>query len=420
MQIRSNAVNLFYFSTIVNGRRFNRALIKLPYQNKYSARAYLEQRYAYMAIDINLLPLWLLYIYNSIEWLRGNELKDEDLSELLHSLGLMLKSGLPIIEALTELSTDSGEKASSLLALDLKDSILSGFNLSEAIDRHGNLIPPTVRYLIKIGESSGTLDKTLMDAASHLKRIVLLKQDTFKIMIYPGFIIATTAATGWFWAIYVLPNIFDMFRQMHIELPKMTLAVMHAITLFDEHATMYSSLMLFVLLVIVLTIKLNERVRYGLYWIAYHAPVTKILVRASAMAFITEYLSLLIASGINLAECLEIMSQSLQNRLYQRKIQEIRAGVLRGNTLSNGLLESEVFPTLVLRLVKVGEHSGNLDYQLRILAEEYSRRFNHTIETISEIVKPLVILIAGAFFIFMVVIFLLPVYDLIKQVSSRP
>jgi general secretion pathway protein F/type IV pilus assembly protein PilC len=113
------------------------------------------------------------------------------------------------------------------------------------------------------------------------------------------------------------------------------------------------------------------------------------------------------------------MAQSLENRMYRRKIQEIRAGVLRGNTLSDGLRESEVFPSLVIRLVKVGEQSGNLDYQLRILAEEFGRRFNHTIDTITEIVKPLVIVIAGAFFIFMVVIFLLPIYDLIKQVSAH-
>ena len=415
----NHIMSLFYYSTIKNARRHTREFIKLPYQNKYSARAYLEQRFADVAIEVTLLPLWMLYIYNAFEWLRGKQLQDEDLAELLHSLGLMLKSGLPIIEALTELSTDSGITASGLLALDLKDSIRSGMSLTEAIDRHGKHIPATVRYLIKIGESSGTLDRTLSDAASHLKRIVLLKQDTHKVLIYPAFIIACTAGTGWFWAVYVLPNIFDMFRQMHVQLPKATLAVMNVIAAYNEHAMLYTELMLFILLVIGVTVKQSEWIRYYLYGMDYHAPVTKILVRASAMAFITEYLSLLIASGINLAECLDIMAQSLENRMYRRKIQEIRAGVLRGNTLSDGMRKSEVFPSLVIRLVKVGEHSGNLDYQLRILAEEFGRRFNHTIDTITEIVKPLVIVIAGAFFIFMVVIFLLPVYDLIKQVSAH-
>ncbi|MDI1292105.1 MAG: type II secretion system F family protein [Methylobacter sp.] len=412
-------MNLFYYSAIENARRHGRAFIKLPYASKYSARAYLEQRFTGAAIEVIQLPLWILYLYNAIEWIRGRQLQDEDLAELLHSLGLMLKSGLPIIEALTELADDGGLNAGSLLALDLRDSIRSGMSVTETIDRYGKNIPPTVRYLIKIGESSGTLDRTLLDSAAHLKRIVLLKQDTYKVMIYPAFIIATTAATAWFWAVYVLPNVFDMFRQMHVQLPATTVAVMKAIHVYNQHATLYTELILFIVLLTVLTVRQSEWLRYNLYRLAYHAPVTKILVRASAMAFITEYLSLLIASGINLAECLEIMAQSLENRMYRQKIKDIRAGVLRGNTLSNGLRESGVFPGLVVRLVKVGEQSGNLDYQLRVLAEEFGRRFNYTISTITEIVKPLVILIAGAFFIFMVVVFLLPIYDLIKQVSAR-
>ena len=415
----ANATNLFYYCTILNAQRTSRAFIKLPYHSKYSARIHLEQRFPEAAIEITLLPLWMLYVYNAVQWLRGRKLKDEDLAELLHSLGLMLKSGLPIIDALTELAADSSLSSTGLLALDLREAIRSGLTIAEAIDRHGKQISPTVRYLIKIGETSGTLDRTLLDAAAHLKRLVLLKQDTYKALIYPTFIIACITAAGWFWAVYVLPNVFDMFRQMHVQLPTTTLAVMNAVYAYNEHAVLYTELIIAVCLAIIFAFTHNEWLRYHLYRVAYHVPIAKTLVRASAMAFITEYLSLLIASGINLADCLDIMSKSLENRMYRSKIQEIRAGVLRGNTLSSGLRESGVFPSLVVRLVNVGEQSGNLDYQLRILAEEFGRRFKYTIDTITEVVKPLVILIAGAFFIFMVVVFLLPIYDLIRQVSTR-
>jgi len=88
---------------------------------------------------------------------------------------------------------------------------------------------------------------------------------------------------------------------------------------------------------------------------------------------------------------------------------------MRGNPLSRELARAQVFPPLMVRLVGVGEQSGTLDTQLRTLADEYRNRLNHTVGTLAEIIKPAVLILAGGLFVFVVVVFLLPVYDLIAQ-----
>lgn len=159
--------------------------------------------------------------------------------------------------------------------------------------------------------------------------------------------------------------------------------------------------------------------RHAFYTLAYHLPISRTLVRTSALAFIAEYLALLSASGINLLDCMTILEGAVSNSVYRKRIQQVRAGIGRGNSLSSELAKARVFPPMMVRLVAVGEQSGTLDRQLKILAADYSRKLNHVVGTLAEIMKPAVLLLAGGLFIFVVVVFLLPVYDLIAQ-STRP
>jgi len=141
-----------------------------------------------------------------------------------------------------------------------------------------------------------------------------------------------------------------------------------------------------------------------------------VLIRSSSLAFITEYLSLLISSGINIVDSLEVLERSIKNEVYRDKIRQVREGVSRGNSLSEEIKARKTFPGFVIRMISVGEQSGSLDTQLRYLAEEYRSRFDHIVASISEIIKPLVMIIAGGLFILMIVALFLPIYQLVGQV----
>jgi general secretion pathway protein F/type IV pilus assembly protein PilC len=138
------------------------------------------------------------------------------------------------------------------------------------------------------------------------------------------------------------------------------------------------------------------------------------------MAFITEHLALLISAGVDITRSLGVLERSLSDEYYKTRIAKVRVAVDRGDMLSSAMQQVGGFPPMALRMIGVGEESGSLDAQLSHLAGEYRQRLARLIASLSEIIKPVIILAAGAFFVLLVVALLLPMYDLIRQASLAP
>ncbi|MBD3767422.1 MAG: type II secretion system F family protein [Gammaproteobacteria bacterium] len=390
---------------------------RLPFSNEMSARYYLEQRWrGNVIVRLWMLPSWLEGVYGLIHHLFQPQLKREEVADFFRNVAIMIKSGIPLFTAIEDLATEESSFAVQKLAKDLLESLKSGASFSESIERHSDVIPQTVLHLVRIGESSGTLDRTLMDAAQHLKRVDKIIRDSKRAMIYPAFVFITILAAAVFWISYVIPNISDLFRQMRVDLPHITQAVLN----FSEHFTQYIlsiSILLFVLVFTVYyLIKNNAAVRYQWHRLVISLPISRVLVNASTLAFITEYLSLLTASGLSMIDSLQVLERSIRNEVYRRSISQMLEGVARGNSLSSEMKQNKLYPRFVVRMISVGEESGRLDSQLAYLAEEYRERFNHVVASISEIIKPLVMLVAGALFLLLIVALFLPIYQLVSQV----
>jgi general secretion pathway protein F/type IV pilus assembly protein PilC len=173
------------------------------------------------------------------------------------------------------------------------------------------------------------------------------------------------------------------------------------------------------LLAAYLSIKLVPRIRLRFHRLLTRLPITGKIVRASNLAFIAEYFSLFTASGVDIMKSLETLQSAVKNDFYREKIAAIRGGLERGNTLTTEFGRSNVFPSFVVRMINVGEQSGNLAEQLQYVADDYRRRLNDIVERIAEITKPVAILIVGGFFIFIIVALFLPIYHLVGQISTR-
>jgi len=412
-----NALNFRYvFYRVVSAQGKARlGLSKLPVDDFSAAHLLVERREHAVILHLSVLPSWVIPFFDSFALLLRRSIALPLLAEFLHSLGLMLRSGLPIDMALEDLSKDATQPALKSMTRDLLAGVQAGNTLSSRMVFYSHQLPATVRHLVDIGERSGNLDRVLMDAAEHLGRITALRQDVYRALIYPAFVVVTIVCAALFWVYYVLPDLANMFQQMGAHLPPLTQSVMRGVEWTRELLAAYGYWVLCALVLFPLLLSRVQRVRAGFFWLAYRLPISRTLVRTSSMAFISEYLALLVAAGINLLEGLAILEEATRNEVYRKAIRQAREGVQRGNSLSRELERSGVFSPLMIRLINVGEQSGNLDGQLRTLADEYRRRLNHLVSTLAEVIKPVILLLAGGLFIFVVVVFLLPVYDLIAQ-----
>ncbi len=407
----------FYHKILLQSGKTERGISKLLMENERSAQVYLEKRRDAVILNLILLPTWFAYIYDFWNRIRGNYINKEALAEFFHNVAVMLKAGIPIFTAIEEMTSKDSDPKIRELATNLLESMRSGQTFAESLDKHADTIPKTVRHLAYIGETSGNQDRTLNDAAEHMNRIVSITRDTKRAMIYPAFVFASIIGATIFWLYYVVPNISDLFKHMQVELPKITQITVAFSNHIHDYFFLY--LLLFFILVIILIglYKYNQPFRYRVHKLLFRLPISRTIIKSSGLAFITEYLSLLISSGVEIVTSLKIIESSITNEVYKEKIAQVRQGVMRGNALTDELRAAEVFPSFVLRLTSIGEQTGTLDKQLSYLAEEYRKRFEHTVASINEIIQPLVIIFAGLLFILMIVALFLPVYKLIGQVG---
>lgn len=393
-------------------------LVPLPVHDPVSARLLLERRSGGTVLGLYVLPFFLVPVLDFLRQFLVRRLPADELGHFFHGLGVMLRAGIPMDKALAELDQPDSPRRLRTIARHLLANVRAGQLLSEGLRQFEPSFPVTVRALVGIGEQSGAMDRVLIDAGEHLKRIHSISQDIRKAMIYPAFVLTAVLGAALFWVYYVLPDLSLMFLQMGVKLPETTLFVISTVRAAGNLLVDTPVHVLVILIVALMLVLRSEGVKYGLFWLAYHLPASRTIVRASSMAFITEYLALLYGAGVNIVEALRVLEVSIGNRLFRRKLGEVRAGILRGSSLSAELERARVFPRLVIRLTSIGEQSGDLEGQLRVLADEYRRRQRIMIESLAEVLKPLVIAVAGGFFIFIVVVFMLPIYSLISQTAN--
>jgi general secretion pathway protein F/type IV pilus assembly protein PilC len=399
-----------------NGR-VSGGVIALPYEDDLAVRTHFEQR-GMTVIFIRRLSAVLGALYAVWKSVTQTQIKKELLVEFLRNVAIMLASGIPVSSAVKDSVSAQESRALAVIIEDIQMSFQAGLSFSEAIERHPDVFPETVRYLVRIGEETGTLDRTLKDAADHLSRMKKISGDAKKVMIYPSFVLAATLVATIYWLYYVVPNVLSLFVSMQVKLPAITVMLKNVSDFMLVYIVHVIVGIAATLGLCVLTVKKNQKIRYQFHFLLLRMPVSRVLVSSSNLAFITEYFSLLVGAGVSILTSLEILAGSVKHEVYKKKLNEIRNGLILGNTLADEFAKAAVFPGLVERMIAVGEQSGRLTEQLAYLANEYRQRFNDVVDNLGEIIKPVSILVVGGIFIFILSALFLPIYQLIGTVGK--
>jgi type II secretory pathway component PulF len=396
----------------------------IPLEMPSSARAWLERTHEHsIVVRLHKLPLWLATIgHRALRMVRG-DVKPEEVAALLRDLAVMTGAGIPIREAIRS-CIDDGEVDSSAHVIrvckQLSEDLDAGNSLSTAVQRQADVFPSTVCGLVLIGEESGNLSDMLLEASSHMARVLTLRANAKQALIYPALSLLAVLGAGAFWIVYVLPNLVQLFKQLNAKLPPFTVRVLEIAQWLSDHATALFFVTAVAVVSALLVWRLSERVRKGAFTVMHRLPIVRGILVASGIAFFSEYLGILVRSGIDIVGSLKILEQAQVDAYYVDRIVRMRAEVERGTRLSASMRHVGGFPSLLVRMISVGEESGSLDKQLGHVAEEYAVRLQRLVGTLGEVIKPLMIVIVGGVLLVLIVALLLPVYDLIGQTMAIP
>jgi type II secretory pathway component PulF len=410
-------MNYFRYKLVGPNGRPSSGLIKLPYQDEISTAAYLE-RNGSMAIHVTKLGKLGSFLPKLNSLRLSRRLKRKDQAKLLNNLSLLLRSGMPLNTALEELAQSMDHPGIISNIKDIVSAVQGGMSFSEAAGKFSDIFTETVICLIRIGEETGRLDEMLKNAAEHVNRMHTIISDTQRALLYPMFVLFSMGIGLVFWLYYVVPKILDLFKQMNVTLPTITVYLLTVSDFVQNHFAFLTIGILMVPITLIAARKGSRRFKKIIDWAMLKLPISKVIISASNLAHITEYFSLLIRSGINILQAVRILKDSLRNEIYRDKLDEIGKEIKQGGSVSEAFGKVTIFPTFVTRMIGIGEVSGTLEEQLGNIAEEYNTRLSDLVEMIGKMIEPIVLVVAGAIFAVIFLALLLPVYDMVGKVGG--
>jgi len=386
---------------MMEAKNYNHLLDKLEQQN-------------IIPLDITQIPLFL----TPFAFLgRRKKISQEEVIELLENIHLVIRSGLPLHQGLLDLSEDSDNKSFKDMLFHIANDIRMGKSLSQALEIYSDVIGVVVLNFVRIGEETGQLQSTLQRGASFLNHIVTLKKKAKSALIYPLFAFLAVTGAMLVWLIYVLPQMIELFKEMDVELPSITLFIMHI-------SNFLSSYIIYLLLgiaafIIMFKIIHNryKRVRWYTDYFILKIPIIKEVIIGFNIAFITEYIRLAFISGVPLVGTLETLQDNIGNEIFRDALIHASEEIKKGNQLSSAFAKSRLFSPFMLRMMSVGEASGTLESQLAIISDYYYKKVDYYAENIGKFIEPVILILVGGFMALIMVGLMGPMYDLIGNLE---
>jgi len=391
-----------------NGKKFKKIL---EMDENEDIMAYLDTL-GMNIISVKEIPSFYKYFKPS------KKIKTQEIIEVIDNLHLIVKAGLPINTALSDLAKDADNPQLKDMLNDIAHRVQTGMTFSKALAKYTKFFSEITISLVRIGEETGQLDNTLKDAADHMKRITDLIAKTKSAMIYPSFALVAMMGTMIFWLVVVMPKMINAFKSFQIELPPTTRFIM-ALSDFLQSYLLYimvGSVMFFILHGFLR--RTNIPYRYQTDKILTKLPIFGQVVKNFNFAFIAEYIRLMIAAGLPLYMALSIMEESLKNLVYKRSIENSRELISTGRSFSAALGEQKMYPNIILRMVSIGEQTGNLDVQLDNVAKYYYYKVDYIATNISKMIEPLIIGFIGIFMLIIMIGLMGPIFSLITNMPT--
>lgn len=341
--------------------------------------------------------------------------------ELMHfsrQLGVFVKAGIPIMEALEVISEECSNKLLKAAILDMIERLQSGDTFASAAAAHPEAFPDYYLGILGSAELTGTLDIVLEQLADYIERDIDARGKITGALIYPCVVLVMSIATVIILATFVLPRFKTFFDSFHATLPlptRMLLSVANFI------GNWWFLLVGGLVLIIAGGIALHRWPK-GKAWLdslILRAPVLGDLVQAVIMERICRILSSMIHAGVALPEAMAVTSNAANNAVYKEGLAEVRDDMMEGQGLSGPIARTGLFPGAARQMFRVGEETGTLDEQLELAASYYNREVDIRVKRFTGLFEPAVIIFMGVIVGFVAVALVSAMYGIYHQVNVQ-
>ncbi len=332
-------------------------------------------------------------------------------------LAMMLKSGLPITEALSIAQDSARGKLKKIIGEILK-SVQAGQSLSKSFGLYPKVFSGLFINATYAGETSGTLVENFENIAEQLEKEKELVSKIKGAMLYPVVVLIAAFVLGLVLAFLVLPKITPLFEGLKIDLPITTRALIW-FSHFIQANGLYFFLGIVAFVVFFLWLIKQKFSKPITHRILINVPIIKNITRNTILARFSRTLGMLLKSGVNIDEALEITKSTIGNYYYERALDRVSQNVQKGTKLSDNLAQFEgLFPVMLTRMIKVGEESGKFEETLFYLANFYEVEVDTATKTLSTAIEPMLLIFIGLVVGFLALSIITPIYDVTSGIKK--
>lgn len=325
----------------------------------------------------------------------------------------LLKSGVPIMRGLAGLQESATNKSFARVIQDLRESLDAGRELSTAMRRHTECFTPFYLSMVRVGEMTGRLEDVFLRLFDHLEFDRDMRDRVKTALRYPTFVIVAMVAAMIVVNVFVIPQFEKVFKTFHAQLPLMT-RILIATSRFTVD---YWPVMAAVAVAAFFGFRAWTRTSAGrLVWDRYKLrfPIAGKIIHKATMARFARSFALSIRSGVPIVQALTVVAQTADNAYLTLRLDQMRDGVERGESILRTATNAHVFTPIVLQMIAVGEESGSLDDLMDEIAQMYEREVDYELKTLSSQIEPILITFLGAMVLMLALGIFLPIWDLGK------
>ena len=341
----------------------------------------------------------------------GRSVKLDDIVVFSRQLATMVDAGIPLVNALDILGEQLENKTFSTVILSVRDAIETGSSLSDALSKHPKIFSTLFVNMVKAGESSGMLDEILDRLASYLEKTNNLQKKVRAALIYPSVITVMAIIITAILLIKVIPVFKEIFAGFGAALPMPTQILINISDFLRNYFFFIAGAIAAMIFLFFRYINTEKgRLRFDSFTLK--VPIFGELLTKVAVSKFTRTLSTLVKSGVPILNSLEIVGKTSGNKLIERAVTQVHSSIKEGENIAEPLAKSGVFPPMVVRMVGVGEQTGELEKMLSKIADFYDAQVDAAVSGLTSLIEPLIIAFLGVIIGTIVICMFLPIFKI--------
>ena len=348
---------------------------------------------------------------------RATKVPSKSLAIFTRQFSVMIDAGLPLVQCLEILGNQEEDKNFAAVILSTRAEVESGATLADAMRKHPKTFDALFTNMIAAGEAGGILDTILKRLAVYIEKAVKLKGQVKSAMIYPVAVVLIAAVVVGVILWKVIPTFANLFAGLGAELPLPTRVVIA----LSNNLVRFGPFLIVGLVAAGWGFKAYYATpggRRAIDAITLKLPILGVLMRKIAVARFCRTLSTLLASGVSILEALDITARTSGNAIIEEAITTTRKSIERGETIAGPLRETNVFPSMVVQMIGVGEATGALDTMLSKIAEFYEEEVDVAVAGLLTLLEPIMIALLGGVVGGIVIAMYMPIFDLISKLTG--